>query len=176
MNLTQLGTVDSNSPDAVDFVPGPLVAKHQQGGIGRRELNVVEPVRARVKRPNLSAADVDREEPHRPASQPSSLEARFLILRNQVRLGWGISLGPDGFALNIAARKQSLVSVHRKARCRPELGSPGNRARRLRVEVSSVDSIINHVKHLTGLPSDDDFTRATLDNLFDPARLKVDRR
>ena len=70
--------VGADGPDPVHLVPGSLVAVHQQAGVGRGELDVVEPVGRAVDRLDLAGGDRDREERHGKTSGPARLQARFL--------------------------------------------------------------------------------------------------
>src|SRR4030095_5268236 len=46
VNLSQCRAVSANRPGSINFVPRPLMTKHQQRWISRRKLNVVVPVSA----------------------------------------------------------------------------------------------------------------------------------
>ncbi len=43
MHQQRIAAVDVDGPDTVNFMPGAFVAKHQQVGINRRKLDMVEP-------------------------------------------------------------------------------------------------------------------------------------
>src|SRR5882672_5075411 len=45
VNPGEPAAVGAGGPDAIDFVPGALVAEQDEIRVGRRELDVVEPVR-----------------------------------------------------------------------------------------------------------------------------------
>ena len=57
-------------PHAIDKVPRPFVAEHDLLRVGRRALQVVEPVVAAVNHFRLAAGDVDRVQHHGQAGGP----------------------------------------------------------------------------------------------------------
>src|SRR5947207_14835428 len=65
MDFAQAGAIRADCPDAIHLVPGSFVAKHYQRGVGRRELHMVEPVRAVMEGVDLSRLDIDCIERHR---------------------------------------------------------------------------------------------------------------
>ena len=65
MDFAQAGAIRADCPDAIHLVPGSFVAKHYQRGVGRRELHMVQPVRAVMEGVDLSRLDIDCIERHR---------------------------------------------------------------------------------------------------------------
>ena len=54
-----------NGPDAIDFVPGAFMTKHEQGRIGGGKLQMPEPIGAAIKGFCLARGDVAEKKLHR---------------------------------------------------------------------------------------------------------------
>jgi hypothetical protein len=83
-----LRPVGADRPDAIHLVPRALVAIKEQGRVGRRELQVVEPGVLVADRPRFAGLDVGEDERHRgrvghPPREALLLAGGRLLLRRQ---------------------------------------------------------------------------------------------
>src|SRR5262245_51916397 len=179
VNFAQPRVVSANSPDAIDFVPGTLVAEHNQSRIDRRELNVVEPVSRVMKGLQLAALDIDRIERHRQVRrQPPLHHLAFAWIAVGPRARCGARRrwrGVLGSALDKTAGQQRLVGIDCEPRAGAQFGLFDDGSGLARVQMSGINRPVFEVEDLARLPADDEVAGATIDQFFDLARLEVYR-
>ena len=78
--------VGADRPDPVDLVPRPFVAIHDEAGVRRRKLDMVEPIRRSDDDLPLAGADVDGEDLHWNLRFQPFVQAHFLRLGETERL------------------------------------------------------------------------------------------
>src|SRR5207253_10231581 len=88
MDFAQAGAIRADCPDAIHLVPGSFMAKHYQRGVGRRELHMVQPVRAVMAGVDLSRLDIDCIERNRNVCGKASLHHLALAWRIVVVIEW----------------------------------------------------------------------------------------
>src|SRR5687768_2557580 len=120
MDLGELGAGRARGPDPIDFVPRSFVTKHDEGWIGRRELQMIQPVSRGVDVLDLSRRDVDRKD--------GALQALLEHLSNsqaaRLMIGDGLAVRTDLrplrcvayldlFAIDPGAEQQRFVGIYR---------------------------------------------------------------
>src|SRR5205085_9905157 len=65
VDLLQACAIRPDRPDAVDFVPRAFIAEHDERGVRGRELEVIQPVRARMELLDLARTVIDVIHAHR---------------------------------------------------------------------------------------------------------------
>jgi hypothetical protein len=186
VDLLEIAPVRADRPNAIDLMPGPFVAKHYQGWIGRRHLNVVQPIGRGMEGLNLAALDIDRIERHRDLCREPTLHhvalARIIIARRNLPGGrsrdrsrcrhWRSRRrrSRTKFLRHVAddhaARQQCFVSVQTKAGTGPQLSVLNDFARCLCVDIGLINRIAFDVKHLARFSADNNASRPALDDLF----------
>jgi len=183
----QIRAVGADGPDAVELVPRAFVAEHEQVRVGRRKLQVAEPVR-------VGGADVclaGREVVEKKRRRVMFGEAVFhhvaffvpvnvlaLDVRQVVRDG-GRSFAVRLGVLGDRAGEQSFVRVDRRdglAARERENFADGFRLRVGRADDAVGDAVFDFslvVINLPGLAPDHDDADAPPDDFFDGVRLKI---
>jgi hypothetical protein len=130
-------TAEPQHPDAIDAMPRTFVAVHQQAGVGRRELQVSQPVRRFEDDLLFAGARVDREHLHRNArllalEQTDFLRLgegeRFAVLADGLVIRLETRIARSLFQLPVAFREGSqqerLIRVDRRDRAMRDRGDP----------------------------------------------------
>jgi hypothetical protein len=148
----ETGAVGPDCPDPVHLVPGPFVAEEQAVRVGRRRLQVVEPLRRVVNLPGGAGLDVGDDEGQRPPTGPET--AGWFVPPNQVgrdqhrQAEFLHFRGGDGVGHD--ADDESLVGVDD----RPPRS--GQLAGSFRLEVGGVQDSVLAVVHVRGPPGGGD--------------------
>ena len=162
------------------------MAEHQERRIGRRKLYVVEPIGATQQRLDFAGLRVNADELQRPSFCQAVLHhlafARIGVPARCRRWSrW--SAFPNGcgqLVVNNSCEQRFVRIDCRDGRARRQFH---NLVRGFGIEVRGIDGdgqgvVISHrlcVINLSGFSAHDDHADATVDDLFDRARLQVDR-
>ena len=70
VDLSQMGTVGVDQPGSIHEMPGPFVAEHDLTRIGRRTLQMIQPIVTAMNDLFFAGGNVDRKHHHRRAGRP----------------------------------------------------------------------------------------------------------
>ena len=117
MHQHQAGAVAVNEPDAVHLVPRTFMREEQQRGIGRGELQMIQPVMAAVEGFHLAGRQIAAEQFHFGVLVKAFLNVLRLALAFGVQIGSCLLarlLALDGFGIQRGgAGDDRFIAIHR---------------------------------------------------------------